>query len=573
MKILLMGNPNVGKSVIFSRLTGAHVISSNYPGTTVCFTTGNIWLEGVKHEIIDVPGTYTLKPTSKAEEVTVEMFEKGDVIINIVDATNLERSLYLTTQLLESGLPVIIALNMWDDVNHRGITINIDRLKELLKCSIIPTVAITGEGVKDLVDVLSETVKFKNSSGQTSKGPLTISDNDRWTRIGCIINDVQHISHRHHTLLERISDATIKPVTGIPFSILVIGLSFVFIRVFGEGLINLVLDPLFKRYYAPFILRIVSLVFPSGFIHQILVGETMQVLESMGLLITGIYVPLVMVLPYTLSFYMVLSLLEDIGYLPRLATLMDTLMHRIGLHGFAIISIILGLGCNVPGALSTRILETKREKFIASTLLGISIPCMAQTAMIIGLVGQYGLIYIFFIYGIIFSWGIFIGILLDRILKGGSPEIFIEIPPYHIPYIGSLMKKLWIRIYAFLNEAIPFVLLGILIINILHFIGILEIFNRFATPILKYGLGLPKEIVSVMIIGFLRKDVAIGLLKPLNLTKKQLIISCTVLTIYFPCLATFFVLLKEIGIKDMIKSASLMLGSAFIVGLILNMLL
>ncbi|MGA1794814.1 MAG: FeoB small GTPase domain-containing protein [bacterium] len=569
MKILLMGNPNVGKSVIFTRLTGAHVISSNYPGTTVGFTKGNIWLHGQRHEIIDVPGTYTISPTSRAEEVAVEMLAQGDLIINVVDATNLERSLYLTTQLLERGVPVIIALNMWDDTRHRGINIDLDRLRELVKCTVIPTVAVTGEGIKDLVAALP--------GGPDDLTPVLTnacsSDDERWTHIGQIIKEVQHISHRHHTFFERLGDATIKPLTGIPFAIFVIGLSFTIVRVLGETLINRLLDPLFERYYAPFIIKVVELAFPSGIIHHILLGESTSFLESMGLLITGIYVPIVLVLPYILSFYLVLSFLEDSGYLPRLAVLMDTVMHRIGLHGFAVVSFILGLGCNVPGALSTRIMETRREKFIAGTLLGVSVPCMAQTAMIIGLVGPYGNRYVFFIYGVIFSWGILVGVILDRLLKGGSPEIFIEVPGYHVPHLGTLFKKLRMRINGFLNEAVPLVLLGVVIINLLHFLGVLELIGAVAAPVLKHGLGLPKEVVSAMIIGFLRKDVAVGLLKPLRLSLKQLIVACTVLTIYFPCLATFFVLLKELGLKDMMKSAFIMIGSSMLVGVILNLVL
>jgi ferrous iron transport protein B len=564
-----MGNPNVGKSVIFSRLTGAHVISSNYPGTTVGFTKGYIWLDGLRHEIIDVPGTYTLSPSSKAEEVAVEMLSEGDLVINVADATNLERSLYLTTQLLETGIPLIIALNMWDDTKHRGISIDLDRLRELIKCPVVPTVAITGQGIKDLVASIPNV--RRDLPGQPIESrPL---DDERWTHIGHIIKEVQHITHRHHTPLERLGDITMKPLTGIPFAIFVIGLSFTFIRFLGEVLINHLLDPLFERYYVPFILKLVNPAFPSGFFRHILIGESANILESMGLLTTGIYVPVVLVLPYILSFYLVLSFMEDLGYLPRLAILMDTIMHRIGLHGFAIISIILGLGCNVPGALSTRILETRREKFIAGTLLGVSVPCMAQTAMIIGLVGPYGNRFVFFIYGIIFSWGIFVGVLMDKLLKGGSPEIFVEIPTYHVPHLGTLLKKLWMRINGFLNEAIPLVLLGVLIINILHFTGILDLAGSITAPILKHGLGLPSEVISAMIIGFLRKDVAIGLLKPLQLSLKQLIIACTVLTIYFPCLATFFVLLKELGLKDMIKSALIMITSALLVGTILNIVL
>jgi ferrous iron transport protein B len=563
MKILLMGNPNVGKSVIFSRLTGAHVISSNYPGTTVGFTKGRIWIHGEEAELIDVPGIYRLEPMSRADEVAVKMLGEGDVIINVVDATSLERSLYLTMQLLEQGIPMILALNMWDDVKHKGIELDLEKLKEFLQVPIIPTVAVAGEGIKELVAHIPQ-ARAPHIHQHT--------DEERWVDIGKIIKETQVITHRHHTLLEKLGDASLTPYTGIPLAFLILLLSFAVIRFLGESLIHYVMDPFFYRLYGPFIIKLVKIAFPSGVMYSILIGNSGNFIESLGLLTTGLYVPLGMVLPYIFAFYLVLSILEDVGYLPRLAVLSDTVMHRVGLHGFAIITIVLGLGCNVPGALSTRVLETRREKFIASTLLCISVPCMAQSAMIIGLVGRHGLAYVFLVYGILMSIGIVTGTVLDRVLKGGSPEIFMEIPSYHFPHAGALLKKLKMRIQEFLNEAVPLVLLGIFIINVSNVFGVMKFISFLAAPITTRVWGLPREVIPAMIIGFLRKDVAVGMLEPLHLSVKQLVTASTVLAVYFPCVATFFVLLKELGLKDMAKVTLIMVAVAITIGGMINFL-
>ncbi|MFC1576067.1 nucleoside recognition domain-containing protein [Candidatus Omnitrophota bacterium] len=221
-----------------------------------------------------------------------------------------------------------------------------------------------------------------------------------------------------------------------------------------------------------------------------------------------------MVLPYIISFYLVLGVLEDFGYLPRFAVLMDNFMHRLGLHGYAVIPMILGLGCNVPGALATRMLEEKREKFIAMTLMAIAIPCMAQIAMIVGLVGQRGGIYVALIFFILFILLIVKGLVLNMVMKGKSPEILVEIPPYRIPQIQAVLKKLWLRVSSFVKEAVPYVLLGVLVVNILYALNIIDAFSKAFAPIMEGMWGLPKEAIAALIIGFLRKDVAIGMLGP-----------------------------------------------------------
>jgi len=566
-KILLIGNPNVGKSVIFSRLTGVHVIASNYPGTTVEYTRGYMRLGDEKVEIIDVPGTYALEPTSKAEKVAIEMLKEGDIVVNVIDATNLERNLNLTLQLIKKKVRLIICLNFWDETKHTGINIDKDKLEKILGVPVVPTCGITGEGIKRLV---SQLIKPKISKYE-------YETENKWSEIGEIINEVQKLTHRHHTIWERLGDASVHPLTGIPIAIIILYLAFKIVRFVGESIIGYVFEPLFENLWAPLMLKLSSLLGGSGFIHNVLIGRLIEgkieFVESLGLLTTGLFVPIAMVLPYIFAFYLVLGFMEDSGYLPRLGVLLDNLMHKLGIHGLAIIPMLLGFGCNVPGALATRVLDTRRERFIAATLMAIAVPCMAQIAMIFGLVGKYGSGALALVFGTLFIVWIILGLLLNLTLKGESPEIFVEIPPYRFPYLLALLKKLWMRVLWFLKEAVPYVLLGVLVVNILYSLHIIEFVGRIASPVVKGILGLPREAVGALVIGFLRKDVAVGMLVPLGLTLKQMVIASVVLTMYFPCIATFAVLVKELGITDMLKSASIMIISTLIVGGLLNLIL
>ena len=567
-RILLMGNPNVGKSAVFSRLTGVHVIASNYPGTTVGYTQGSIKLGEKIAEVVDVPGTYSVEPTCEAEEIALKMLGTGDMLINVVDATNLERNLNLTLQLLEKGIPMIVALNMWDDVGHRGIHINLSQLEKLLGVPVIPTAAITGQGIKELVE---------NIPRASSPRFPPRSRDERWIVIGNIVEQVQRVMHRHHTWLERLEDASVKPITGgLIASVILVG-TFLVVRFIGEGLINYVLDPLFNNLWAPVILRLSDLLGGTGFFHQILIGEIISgevnFFESFGLLTAGLYVPFAAVLPYLISFYLVLGLLEDVGYLPRLAVLMDTLMHRLGLHGYAIIPSMLGLGCNVPAIMATRLLESKRERFIAATLIAIAIPCAALQAMIFGLVGQRGIQYVAIIYGTLFIVWIILGTILNHAVKGFSPELLIEIPPYRLPPWRTMLLKLLMRVYGFLREAVPIILAAVLVINILYIVGIFDAIVNFTAPVITGLLGLPKEAVPALVLGFLRKDIALGMLAPLALSAKQLVVGSVVLAMFFPCIAAFVMLTRELGITGMLKSTGIMITIALLVGGLLNLIL
>jgi ferrous iron transport protein B len=567
-KILLVGNPNVGKSVIFSKLTGVHVAVSNYPGTTVEFTKGRSIFGGEEVEVIDVPGAYSLEPASKAEEVAAEMLKDGDVVINVVDATNLERNLYLTGQLLERKIPVIVALNIWDETRHRGIDINVDELSRILGVPVVPTNARSGYGLDKLVHRTAE-----------ARCPACeqVSDGERWKNVGETIASVQRISHHHHTFLERLEDASIHPVGGFFVAGLVIVAAFGLIRLIGESLITYVLEPVFNGLYLPALSTLSDRLLAYPVLHDILIGKLVggeiDFIQSFGLLSTGLFVPIAMVLPYVVAFYFILGLLEDIGYLPRLAILTDGFMHRMGLHGYSIIPSLLGLGCNVPALLSTRILESKRERFIVATLISIAVPCVALQAMIVGLLGPFGLRYVALVYLVLFIVWLGLSLIMKLFTRGFVPALLIDIPPYRPPYVKTLLIKFKMRTLGFLKEALPVVIIGVGAINVLYAFGLLDGIARVASPVVTRLLGLPSEAVLAVIVGFLRKDIGVGMLAPLGLSVKQLVIGSATLAMFFPCVATFVVLFKELGALDTVKSIGIMIVTALAVGGLLNLIL
>ena len=578
-KLLLVGNPNVGKSALFTRITGVHAVSSNYPGTTVGFLEGWLRRSGDVWRVIDVPGAYTLSPTNEAEEVAERMVNEGaDVAVLVLDATALERNLFLAFQTMERRLPVIIALNMVDEARHKGIDVDPEALERLLGVPVVPTVAVTGQGISRLLDRLPEArpARIALPGGYASETGVPGRE-ERWSAIGEIIEQVQRVSHRHHTLLDKLEDASVDSFWGLIIGVLVIVASFASIRFLGEGIIDEFFNPLFEAWLLPVAERLSSFLGGGGLFHDIVVGRLIDghidFEQSFGLLTTGLYVPLAMVLPYVAAFYFVLSLLEDFGYLPRLAVIFDALLHRMGLHGFAIVPSLLGLGCNVPGILATRVLDSDRERFIAATLISVAIPCAGLQAMILGTVGQLGMRWVFAVYAtLILSW-LILGRLLHSILPGFSPELIVEIPPYRIPSFKSLGLKLWIRIRGFLLEAVPLVLGGILVVGLLDSTGVTAFLSRLLAPVFNGLLGLPAEASGPILLGILRKDVAMGMLGALGLSSVQLVVATVTLSMTFPCIATFIVLWKELGGRRMAASMGIMVSSALIAGTTVRLLL
>ena len=566
MNILLIGNPNVGKSAIFSLLTGVSITTSNYPGTTVEYTKGYMTYKNEKHIVYDVPGTYRLDPESEAEKVAAGMIEKGDILVNVVDSTNLERNLNLTLQLMTYKKPLVLVLNMWDDAKRKGIVIDVKKLEKILRIPVITTNGVTGEGL----DVLPE------KCFQAQKTDYSIlTSQQRWIKITGIIRQVQNLSNRRYTFVEKLQDFSIHPLFSLPTAALLLYFAFKLIIKAG-GFITRLTEKLFDLIYTPFILILSDTLDKSEFLHAILIGETkgniINYEGAMGVLTTGVFVSMGIVLPYIILFYLVFGFLEDLGYLPRVAIILDKFLHRIGLHGFSVIPMFLACGCNVPGVMAIRNLETRRERFITAVITCTTIPCMAQTSLIMKAVGERGDVYIILTFATLLTVWAVLGVLLKYTVKGVTPGLLLEVPPYRIPNFKNQMKKLWMRVKCFLKEAVPYVMLGILIINFLQVTGVIAWIGNLCAPIIKGVFGLPEETVAALIIGIVRKDAAVALLTPIGLNNMQTVVAVVVLTLYFPCVATVTVLIKELGIKDFLKALGIMFLATISTGASVNIL-
>ncbi|HBE73367.1 MAG TPA: ferrous iron transporter B [candidate division Zixibacteria bacterium] len=562
-RVLLFGNPNVGKSVVFSRLTGLGVITANYGGTTVEYTKGTVQAGERRAELVDVPGTYSLEATCKAEEVARDFCRRreADLIVNVVDSTNLERNLYLTLELLEQGIPMVVVLNKWDLARRKGIEIDTGELSKRLKVPVIPVVAVTGQGLKDIVRSVERAM-----DGQIAPPAMKpIDHKERWHIIGHISQEVQRIVHKHPSLLERLEDASLRPLSGFMMAAAVLAFTFGAVRLLGEGLINHLFDPFFQHVYGPAVRWLVGLV-PWTPLHHLLLGRSPEFMESFGALTTGVYIPIALVLPYIFAFYLVLGVLEDVGYLPRLAVLLDRFMHRLGLHGYAAIPLVLGCGCKVPGVLALRVLESPRERFLGLALLLMAAPCLPQSAMMVSLLAPFGFHYVLMAFGILALVAVVNSVVLNRMLRGEAPEIVMEIPSYQLPHPGTLLRKLWFRVRSFIMEASPLIVLGVLAVNILDMAGALAVLEGLARPLVAGVLGLPAESVAVILFGFLRKDISIALLFPLHLTVKQAVTASLFLVLYLPCLATFFVALREAGWRTALRVVAISFAWATLVG-------
>jgi len=390
---------------------------------------------------------------------------------------------------------------------------------------------------------------------------------------------------------EWFEDLSVHQIWGFFIAAIVLAGSFVIIRMTGEFLITggiaIVGEPfiafpfgsewLFENFWSPIIANLSTYLDGQGFWHELLIGTLINgkidYMQSFGLLTSGLFIPLGAVLPYIISFYLVLSILEDSGYLPRLAVFLDTIMHRFGLHGYAIIPTLLAMGCNVPGIMATRILETHAQRFIAATLISIAIPCASMQAMIIGLVGNQGIGSVMIVYGTLAGCWVIVGIILRYTVRGFLPELLIEIPPYRLPVPRVFLLKVWYRAAAFIKEAVPIVFLVILAVNILYYLKLFDFLADLTAPLVTYLWGLPKESITPLLIGLLRKDVAVGMMAPIMLSAKQLIIGCTILAMFFPCAATFTIIFRELGLKWGLRSIGVMLACVILVGTLLNLIL
>lgn len=565
---LLAGNPNVGKSLIFSRLTGIGIISSNFPGTTVGLNFGQTQFDGESYDIIDIPGLYRLEEEWLIEGRKRNLFKEleYDFIVCVADASHLERNLYFLLEIMQLKKPVILLLNKFDEAQRKGINIDVKELEKLLGIPVIPTVATTGEGLKDLAYQAARVASHK-----TAESPLVIppTPEGKWHAIGHIIHKVQTVRHKHPSFWEKLQGWATTPATGLPIALAVLIVSFFLVRFVGENLINL-LDPLYENYYVPLLERVFG-AWKDNYLGLLLLGDGGE--TYFGLLTDGLHIALIDVMSYVLAFYALLGFLGELGYLPRLAVLLDGLLHKIGLHGYGSLPIMLGFGCKVPAVMGIRVLETRRERIIALALILVLAPCISQTAMIISILSPYGLKYMLIVFFALFVNGIVAGTILNKLMKGETPELFMEIPSWQVPKIRPLLRKLWIRMKEYLCDALPLILMGILFVDLMQLSGVTNWVARIARYPVEYLLGLPAETTPLLILGFLRKDVSIALLEPFHLAPQAIVVACVFMAMYLPCVATFFVMLRESGWKDTLRVVALTLGLAFVSAFVLRLIL
>ncbi|HJX04778.1 MAG TPA: ferrous iron transport protein B, partial [Thermoplasmata archaeon] len=567
MEIALAGNPNVGKSVIFTKLTGVGVISSNYPGTTIEYTSGKAKFMGMTVTVVDLPGTYSLAGNSAEERVATKLLNerRPDTVVAVLDATRLERNLVFLFELIESGYSVIAALNMYDVVRKSKQEIDIAKLERILTMPVIPTVATKGEGIDSLLYTsiqlrrkskfivrydshIEEMVKRletvlkaeewemplravavrllaedENIVSRASPDALKLAkelaeefrrthgedavvhiQRDRFGEAGRIAKEVLGTSTRPKSTLA--TDLTLRPITGIPILIGTLALVFV-VLVFVGGAIEGVLVGAYRDSVQP-IFDDLQDSLNNDFAVGVVRGVSLT-FEAM----------LALVIPYILVFYLMLAILEDTGYLVRVVSLLDGVMHRLGLHGRAMIPMVVGFGCNVPAILATRSMGSRRERLIVAALITISIPCSAQTAIIVGSVGNYaGAWWALAIYLILFGTLVGLGLVLHRTIKFEPTGLIVEIPDMRWPSTRQTFLKTGIRLKEFLTIAFPLLLAGSIVLEVLMITGVLESILSPVEPFMMSVLGLPAFTAIALVFGILRKEMALQMLMILGFT-------------------------------------------------------
>ena len=605
--VALAGNANVGKSSIFNQLTGLGQIVGNWPGKTVEIAEGVLLHHGKHIKIIDLPGIYSLSTYSQEEIVSREYiaFKHPDVVVNVVDATALERNLFFTLQLLEMGTPLVIALNLVDVAKKKGMTVDEERLQHLLGTPVVPTIATKGIGVHEITDA---SIKQADKQSRQNKnviryGPeiekrieklervlagINIGYPPRWTAIKLLEGDseiVNKVSEKHpdvivaaNILATEISEIHKEPCSNVIASERYAVAARIVKEVqtskeptkasMSERLDSLSMHSVWG-YLLMFTIMLSILMFMSLFGGWL--SETLRNLfESVNPHIAGLwpdlawnggvvgfYATLSVALGFILPFYLILGILEDSGYLPKIAYLMDRPCHTIGLHGKACIPLLLGFGCNVPACVGCRIMETKRDRLI-TVFLSTLVPCSARTVVILGLVGAYvGVQWAIALYVVDFMLIFIIGKILNRLLPGVSVGIIMEMPPYRLPSGKVVLKQAWNRFKPFLITALPLIILGSIIIESMRITDVLYLVSNALSPVTVVWLGLPAFTGFLFIFGVIRKEAALVLLTTAAGTAEiravmspvQMIVFALVIMIYVPCVATIAALIRETGWK------------------------
>ncbi len=609
--VVFIGQPNSGKSTLFNSIAGHKAETSNFPGTSIQHTHSRVNIEGRLLDIVDLPGTYTLCPTDRAEQVVLSHLfsEKPDLVVNVVDASTLSRSLELTLELVELGYPLVVALNMMDLAERKGIEVDAAKLGSLLGAPVVPIIAAFGRGIRELLEqvfsVLDGGQRLQGIQGSGDVEDMIaemerlvppgfpIVGNRRFTAVklieaggmacGDLIGEVDPelasilagirkgleesrgapayeiiSAERHHLAMkffeescrvlrgrrltwETKADAVLMhPVLGYLILIAVFLAFFFIIFKVGNPLEALLLGP-FEGLKDTLASRL-----GDGLVFYLAEG-----------LVQGVGGGAAIVLPYFLPLLFLMALLEDLGYLARAGFLLDTFMHRIGLHGKSVSPFILGFGCNVPAIVSTRILESHRDRVLTALLIPF-IPCAARTTIILALVASYlGPLWAMGFYVANIAVVALVGGLLSLFLKEPSPGLILEIPSLKAPRPGSVLRKTWLQIQSFIKFAWPILIAGSLVLSLMGFFGLDRLVNDILAPLVSKGLGLPRELGVTLVFGFLRKELSlIMMLQALGveyqdllsaITREQIIVFTVFISFFIPCLSTFAILWKEIG--------------------------
>ena len=636
--VILVGNPNVGKSAMFGALTGNYVTVSNYPGTTVEMTRGHLDLPGARVAVLDTPGANSLSPSSEDERVTrdVLLTSPGAAIVLVGDAKNIERTILLALQLGEMELPLTVALNMWDELEARGISIDAAGLARELETPVVPTVAIRRQGLDalraEMITARSGNVRIAYPApiedaiatiepllpdaaisrrahalmvlgGETSlleslharlgserfraidaarraaqaavDEPLAAAINGVRVRQAWAISDrvrtrAQDTPQRRK-LTHAMEALTTHPVWGVPVLLAVLWLAYRFVGVFGAGtLVDLLEDGLFVGWINPHVTSWFDAFVPWAVVRDLFVGPY-------GIVTMALTYSLALVLPIVGTFFIAFGVLEDSGYLPRLAVMVNRLFKTMGLNGKAVLPMVLGLGCDTMATLTTRILETRKERLIVILLLALGVPCSAQLTVVLTMLGALSpaamLVWLSVVVGTI----LLVGALAARILPGKGSDFVLELPPLRVPRVGNIVTKTLARVEWYLKEAVPLFVLGTLILFVADRLDLLSWMERVTAPVLQGLLGLPRETAAAFIVGFLRRDFGAAGLYQLGeqgrLDPVQIVVAVVVITLFIPCIANFFMMVKERGWKTGLAVASFIFPFALLVGAGLNWIL
>jgi ferrous iron transport protein B len=635
--IILVGNPNVGKSVLFSKLTGKFVVISNYPGTTVEITRGEMLLDGAKFTVIDSPGVNELAPRTEDARVTCDVIRDHPdaVIVQVADAKNLRRALLVTHQLAQQQRRVVLVLNMMDELDQCGGHIDARKLSELLGIPVVPTIATANTGIHlvqksvgaasvpqfGLVVRRGSPDRAVPADRQVSTGGAgdlrsqEVRGQETCAQPGLpAINELlaqtySHVRPRRASLLQQLGWWATHPFKGLALVALALYITFWFVGLFGAGTCVDVLETgVFNRFVSPWAIRAVDAVLPFPHQHETEKSELKleipftpahsvevwsnerEVLSAnyktettgvvrfvhdffvgpYGLITMAFSYGFAIVLPIVTTFFLLFGVLEDSGYLPRLAVMVNRLFRAMGLNGKAVLPIVLGLGCDTMATMTTRILETRKERVITTLLLALAVPCSAQLGVLLAMMASISAPAAAFWFLLMVGVTFLIGWLAAKLYKGDTSDFILELPPMRRPLLGNVAVKTFARLEWYLKEVIPLFVLGTAMLFLLDKLDLLDKIARVGEPLVKGWLGLPKETAQAFLVGFLRRDYgAVFLLdaaKSGAMTPRNVLVAMVTITLFMPCIATLFMIARELGKKTAVWITVFVFVFAFLVG-------